>query len=253
MSKKGRIHSFETFGTLDGPGIRFVVFMQGCPLRCLYCHNRDTWDPKGGREYSVDQVIEEMKKYIHYIRFSKGGITVTGGEPTLQSDFVEELFRECRKLGVHTALDTSGFADVEKVRGLLEQTDLILLDIKHTEETAHRTITGVGTEKIRKFTDYVSEKGIPVWVRYVLVPGYTDSEEDLKQAAELIRQIKSVQRVEVLPYHSMGAYKWEQLEEKYPLEGVPEPSPESLEKAREILEAGAGNIPGSWTNNIPGS
>ena len=127
---KGRIHSIETFGTVDGPGIRYVVFMQGCPLRCLYCHNRDTWDVKGGREATVDEIIEDLKKYLDFIKFSGGGITVTGGEPTLQADFVAALFKRCKEMGVHTALDTSGFADIKRVEELLKYTDLVLLDIK---------------------------------------------------------------------------------------------------------------------------
>lgn len=234
---KGRVHSFETFGTLDGPGIRFVVFMQGCPLRCIYCHNRDTWNVSGGVEYTPDEIINDMKKYLNFIRLSGGGITMTGGEPTLQAEFVTEVFKRCRDMNVHTALDTSGFADIEKVKGLLQYTDLILLDIKHAVDEKHRAITGVGTEKIKKFARYTSEKGIPVWIRYVLVPGYTDSEEDLRLAAEFIKELENVKKVEVLPYHCMGAYKWEKLGEKYPLEGVKEPDPAQVKKAREILES----------------
>ena len=234
---KGRIHSFETFGTLDGPGIRFVIFMQGCPLRCLYCHNRDTWNAAGGREYTADEIIDELKKYLSFISFSGGGITVTGGEPTLQAEFVTEVFKKCKEIEVHTALDTSGFADIEKVKELLEYTDLILLDIKQASEEKHRMITGVGNEKIKKFALYTSEKGIPVWIRYVLVPGYTDSEEDLKLAAEFIGQLKNVKKIEVLPYHSMGAFKWEKLGEKYPLAGVKEPDPAQVKRAKMILES----------------
>lgn len=236
MPVKGRIHSFESFGTLDGPGIRFVVFMQGCPLRCLYCHNRDTWNFGGGKEYTAEEIIEELKKYINYIRFSGGGITLTGGEPTLQSEFAAEIFKKCRALGIHTALDTSGYIDVDRARELLEYTDLILLDIKHAVEEKHRLITGVSNKKIREFARYASDKGIKIWVRYVLVPGYTDSDEDLAMAAELISELKSVEKVEVLPYHCMGAYKWEKLGEKYPLEGVPEPTADQVRHAKEILK-----------------
>lgn len=236
MNSKGRIHSFESFGTLDGPGIRFVIFLQGCPLRCLYCHNRDTWDPKGGREYSVDEVMEEISKYTGYMKFSGGGVTVSGGEPLLQPDFVAGLFSRCREKGIHTALDTSGHADLDKLEGILPVTDLVLLDMKHACESGHKTITGVGREKTANFAAELSKAGIPVWIRYVLVPGYTDSEADLAAAASLIKTIRNVQKVEVLPYHSMGSYKWEQLGFEYPLKGVPEPTEESLEKARGILE-----------------
>jgi len=235
MTIKGRIHSFESFGTLDGPGIRFVVFMQGCPLRCLYCHNRDTWDAGGGQEYTPLQVIDEMKKYIDYIRFSGGGITVSGGEPTLQADFVTEVFKLAKGMNIHTALDTNGFADVEKVEELLRYTDLVLLDIKHAVEEKHKLLTGVSNEKIIRFTEYVDEQGIPIWIRYVLVPGYTDDEEDLKQAAKFIGRLKTVKKVEVLPYHSMGAYKWEKLGQKYELEGVREPNATEVQQAKKIL------------------
>jgi pyruvate formate lyase activating enzyme len=234
---KGRIHSIETFGTLDGPGIRYVVFMQGCPLRCIYCHNRDTWNPSDGKEYTVDEIINELKKYIEYIRFSGGGITVTGGEPTLQAEFVTELFKRCKEMGIHTTLDTSGFADIKRVEELIRYTDLVILDIKHASPEKHKTITGVGNEKIKAFSHYLSEHGIPIWVRYVLVPGYTDSVEDLQLAAKLIRELKSVKKVEVLPYHSMGAYKWKKLGENYSLKEVNPPSSEQVAKANEILNS----------------
>lgn len=235
MSIKGRIHSFETFGTLDGPGIRFVVFMQGCHLRCIYCHNRDTWDIEGGREYTADEVIGKMKKYLDYIRASGGGITVSGGEPTLQAEFVTELFRKCKEINVHTALDTNGHADIEKVKELLEYTDLVLLDIKHANDEKHKEITGVGNEKIKRFALYISEKAIPVWIRYTLVPGYTDSVEDVTAAAKFIKLLNNVQKVEVLPYHCMGNFKWEKLGKKYPLKGVRAPAPEKIKRTNEIM------------------
>lgn len=236
MKKTGRIHSFESFGTVDGPGIRFVVFMQGCPLRCVYCHNRDMWDVTEGKEYLPDEVIEEAKKYINYIKFSGGGITVTGGEPLLQPDFVTELFKIAKKMDIHTAVDTSGFADTDNVKELLEYTDLVLLDIKHGDEKKHKEITGVENEKIKKFAKYVSDINIPIWIRYVLIPGLTDGEEDLKKTADFIKGLKTVKNVEVLPYHTMGVYKWEELGCKYPLKGVKEPDLESIAKAKEILD-----------------
>jgi len=232
---KGRIHSFESFGTLDGPGIRFVVFMQGCPLRCIYCHNRDTWDTRGGMEYTVEEVMEKIKKYVEYMRSSGGGVTFTGGEPTLQHRFVTAVFKACKEMGIHTALDTSGFVEVEEVKDLLEVTDLVLLDIKHAVEEKHLKLTGVSNEKIRRFTLYLSEKCIPVWIRYVLVPGYTDSEEDLHYAADFIADLKNVEKVEVLPYHSMGAYKWDKLDKDYILKNIPSPGDAQVEAAKEIL------------------
>lgn len=237
MSITGRIHSFESFGTVDGPGIRFVVFMQGCPLRCVYCHNRDTWDPSGGREYTTDQVVTELKKYLNYIRFSNGGITLSGGEPTLQAAFAAELFSKCRDLGIHTTLDTSGFADIEKVDSLMDFTDLILLDIKHADEKTHMKITGAGMEKIRCFALHAVKKGIPIWIRYVLVPGLTDSEQDLAAAARYMESLGTVQKIEVLPYHDMGICKWEKLGKKYHLAGTAPPTAKSVEKASQMLDS----------------
>ncbi|HHW31148.1 MAG TPA: pyruvate formate lyase-activating protein [Clostridiaceae bacterium] len=232
---KGRVHSFETFGTVDGPGIRFVVFMQGCPLRCIYCHNRDMWDTCGGKEYTPDEIINELSKYLNYIKPSGGGITITGGEPTLQAEFVSEVFKKCREINVHTALDTSGHAPIEKVKTLLQYTDLILLDIKQASEEKHRQITGVGRDTIVKFATYASEKGIPIWIRYVLIPGYNDDKEDLELAAQFISTLKTVQKVNVLPYHNLGEYKWEKLGEKYSLKGLKSPGQEQAKKAEEIL------------------
>ncbi len=232
----GRIHSIESFGTVDGPGIRFVVFTQGCPLRCLYCHNRDTWDEKGGKEVTVDEIIEELKGYIEFIKLSGGGITVTGGEPTLQTEFVTELFRRSRELGIHTTLDTSGFVDINTVNELLKYTDLVLLDIKQAIPEKHKKLTGVGTEKIQAFAKYLSFKNIPVWIRYVLVPGYTDGDDDLRAASEFIRELKNVERIDVLPYHKMGEYKWEELGGRCALKEVPVPSLEKVIYAKNKLE-----------------
>ncbi len=232
----GRIHSIETFGTVDGPGIRFIVFMQGCPLRCLYCHNRDTWDTKGGREVTVEEIMEELSGYMEFIKFSGGGITVTGGEPTLQPQFVIALFKRCKETEIHTALDTSGFTDINKVEELLTYTDLVLLDIKHGIKEKHKALTGVNNDKIINFTRYLDEKKIPVWIRYVLVPGYTDGQEDLNAAASLIGELNNVEKIEVLPYHPMGEYKWKELGEQYALKGVEAPTREEVERAQRILE-----------------
>jgi len=235
---KGRIHSFESFGTLDGPGIRFLVFMQGCPLRCIYCHNRDTWDVGKGSLYTPEEIMDEIKKYKTFIDFSGGGITITGGEPTLQAEFVCEVFKLAKGLGIHTALDTSGFVDIAKVKELLEYTDLILLDIKHIDAEKHKRITGVENRKSRDFALYASSKGIPIWIRYVLLPGFTDDKEDLEKAANFIKELKSVEKVEVLPYHSMGAYKWEKLGYEYELNGMREPDANEVKKAQDILSKG---------------
>jgi pyruvate formate lyase activating enzyme len=235
---KGRISSVETFGTVDGPGIRFIVFLQGCPLRCLYCHNRDTWDPKGGKETTVDEIFNEILKYKDYFRFSGGGVTVSGGEPTMQAEFVAELFKRCKEHGINTALDTSGFADAQQLESLLSLTDLVLLDIKQIDEQKHKNLTGVGLEKIHRFTDYLNDKKIPVWIRYVLVPGYTDDIKDLKGASKFIARYENIQKVEVLPYHSMGQCKWDELGDEYKLKEVQTPSQEEVDRAQEILSEG---------------
>jgi pyruvate formate lyase activating enzyme len=231
----GRVHSFETFGTVDGPGIRFVVFMQGCPLRCIYCHNRDMWDRCGGSEYTPNEIISELSKYLTYITLSGGGITITGGEPTLQAEFVSEVFKKCKEMNVHTALDTSGYAKIEKVKTLLKYTDLILLDIKQGSEEKHRQITGVGRDIIKKFALYASRIGIPIWIRYVLIPGYNDEEEDLKLASKFIASLKTVEKLDVLAYHNMGEYKWNKLGVEYPLKGIKGPDPEQVKKAKDRL------------------
>ena len=236
MSIKGRIHSFETFGTVDGPGIRFVVFMQGCCLSCIYCHNRDTWSLGSGKEYTSSEVFERIKKYESYITSSNGGVTLSGGEPLLQPEFAKSLFMKCRASGIHTAIDTSGYADIDKVEELIEYTDLILLDIKHADNEMHKKITGKGNEKPREFARFVSEKGKPMWIRYVLLPGYTDGEADLLGASEFIKTLKTVENIEVLPYHSAGAYKWNELFVKYSLSDVDAPTQEQIERAYRILK-----------------
>lgn len=235
MEIKGRIHSFETFGTVDGPGIRFIVFMKGCPLKCKYCHNRDCWSSEGARLYSAEEVMTEIRKYRNFIDSSGGGVTVSGGEPLIQAGFVAELFRKCREEGIHTAVDTSGYVELESVKEVLEYTDLVLLDLKHADEDKHKELTGVETGKIKLFTEYLGKIGKPVWIRYVLVPGYTDDEADLLAAHEYLKNFKNIEKVEVLPYHSMGKVKWEKLNLEYPLEGIRSPTPEEVEKARKIL------------------
>lgn len=235
MNIKGRIHSIETMGTVDGPGIRYVVFMQGCPLRCVFCHNRDAWDPKGGREATVDELVEDINKYKYFLQRSGGGVTATGGEPVLQAEFTKELFTRVKEMGLNTAMDTSGFVDVDQVKDLLEVTDLVLLSIKHVIEEKHREITGVGTRKILNFLKYLREIGKPVWIRYVIIPGYTDDPKDLERLAIMLKDYNNIELVDILPYHDMGAYKWEKLGYEYPLKGVPVPTSEEVDKAKEVF------------------
>lgn len=234
-----RIHSFESMGTVDGPGVRFVVFMQGCPMRCKYCHNPDTWQSAGGREMTADEVAAQALKYKRYFG-KRGGVTVTGGEPLLQLDFLIELFKLLKEHGIHTCIDTSGICfgeEDERYDELMKVTDLVLLDIKHPDEEEHKKLTGRSGAKPRAFARYLSEKGVPVWIRYVLVPGYTDGEDVLLRLKEFLATLKNVERVEVLPYHTMGVPKYKSLDMAYALEGVQPPAKEQIRRAREILGA----------------
>ncbi len=231
----GRIHSLESFGTVDGPGIRFVVFMQGCPLRCLYCHNPDTWDINGESsiEMTPTQLLEEVSKYKNYI--AKGGITVTGGEPLLQAAFLKEFFLLCREAGFHTALDTSGCMLTPTVKELLALTDLVLLDIKAIRPDMYRRLTGSSLQPTLDFLDYLEKEGIPVWIRHVIVPGWTANENVLRELAEYLSSYRMIEKTELLPYHTMGTYKYDQLNLNYPLKDTPELSTGELEKAKAIF------------------
>jgi len=233
---KGLIHSFETFGTKDGPGIRFVLFLQGCPLRCLYCHNPDAWIPSGNKyEMSAGEVMQEIRKVKSFLR--KGGVTVSGGEPLLQPDFVAELFQMCKEEGLHTAVDTSGYILNDKVKEVLRYTDLVLLDIKHINPVKYKNLTARPLEPTLKFMAYLSEIEKPVWLRYVLVPGFTDEEQDLNEWAEYVSQYKNVERVDILPFHQMGIHKWEQIGKEYKLKDIPTPSQEEIDKATRIFKS----------------
>lgn len=235
MSIKGRVHSIETFGTVDGPGIRYILFMQGCPLRCKYCHNRDTWDTKGGKEYTVDEIISDVKKYSTYMKFSGGGLTVSGGEATLQPEFLKELLVQAKANDIHTALDTSGFVDIDVVDPILDYTDLVLLDIKHMDREKAKELTGVTNDKTIALAKHLYNRNIPVWIRYVLIPGITDSQDDLEALGEFVSSLSNIEKVEVLPYHILGVHKWECMGLEYPLKGIPEATKEDIEKANEIL------------------
>lgn len=217
----GRIHSFESFGTVDGPGVRFVTFMQGCPLRCLFCHNPDTWDPIGKCQYEFtpEQLRDEVVKYRSFIK--SGGVTVSGGEPLMQSEFVAEFFRLCHAEGLHTALDTSGAIITDKVLKVLDNTDLVLLDIKTMDAELYPTLTGVKQNNNLAFLDILEERKIKTWVRHVVVPNLTDNDEWLRKLGEHVSHYDCVEKIEILPYHTLGTYKYEKLGEKYKLEGVP--------------------------------
>ena len=227
----GKIHSVETCGTVDGPGIRFVVFMQGCPMRCKYCHNPDTWDTKGGRPTAVSEIL---RQYESVKEFCKGGLTVTGGEPLLQIDFVTELFKKAQEEGIHTALDTSGVLftpdNTEKFDELIKYTNLVLLDIKHIDNEEHKKLTGHPNTNILAFAKYLSEKSIPMWIRHVVVAGINDKENYPEKLGDFLASLKNVKALDVLPYHDMAIPKYEALGIDYPLKGIP---PLTKEKAIE--------------------
>lgn len=234
---KARIHSVETFGAVDGPGIRYVIFFQGCALKCKYCHNRDTWETKAGKEVTVSELITQIKKYKEYIKYSKGGVTATGGEPLLQQKFLIELFTELKKLGFHTALDTSGmFQLTDDVKKVLSVTDLVLLDIKHIDDKKCKDLVGFSNKLELEFAKYLSDNNIPIWIRQVLIPEITDEESDLIKLKEFIKTLKTVEKVEIHPYHNMGAFKWKELGYVYPLENVRNANEQDVARAKKILE-----------------
>ena len=233
---KGKIHSFESFGTVDGPGIRYVIFMQGCSLRCKYCQNRDTWDINTGMEYTADELIAKISRYKNYFLSSGGGVTVSGGEPLLQLNFLLELFTKLKALGIHTAIDTSGaFSITEDMKELIDLTDLFLLDIKCINDEICKDLTGTSNKKELEFARYLSNTNKDMWIRQVLVPGYTDREEDLKSLKDFINSLNSVKKIELLPYHNLGKFKWSALGCKYELEDVPAPTEDDINKAKKIL------------------
>ena len=231
---KGNIHSIETCGTVDGPGVRFVVFMQGCPMRCLYCHNPDTWGVNDNKKMSVTQILE---KYDGVKEFCKGGITVTGGEPLLQIDFVIELFKKAMGKGIHTCLDTSGimFDAGKKYDELIKYTDLILLDIKHIDDYEHKKLTGHSNKNILEFAKYLSDKKIPVWIRHVVVPEITFNEKYLKDLGKFLKTLNNIEALDVLSYHNMAIKKYENLGIDYPLKNIKPLSKEDTIKARDII------------------
>ena len=232
-----KVHSVESFGTVDGPGIRYVIFLQGCNLQCKYCHNRDTWKINGGEYKSLDEIFEKIKNYKNYIIPSGGGVTVTGGEPLIQVKFIIELFKKLKEEGINTCIDTSGmFAISEDIKEVLKYTDLILLDIKHIDDEKCKNLVGVSNKRELEFAKYLSENNKKMWIRQVLVPGYTDDEQDLIKLKEFLSTLKTVEKVQILPYHSMGKFKWEKLGLEYPLEGVRDANQEDVDRAKKILE-----------------
>lgn len=237
MSKLGRIHSLESLGTVDGPGIRFVVFMQGCPLRCQFCHNPDTWDTSKGIEYTPEQLAQEIIKYKSFMDFSGGGVTFTGGEPLLQAEFLLEVCKLIKQQGISIAVDTSGFIWNDTVKEVLEYTDLVLLDIKNFDATVYKTVTGVALAPTLKLLDYLRDHNINTWIRYVLVPKLTDNLESVKELSAHLKNYPNVSKIEILGFHKMGEYKWKELGLNYKLADTKEPDKELLEQVKEIFES----------------
>ena len=231
---RGRIHSVETCGTADGPGIRFVIFTQGCPLRCLYCHNPDCRSILGGHEVTVEDLLVEIQKYRSYLR--RGGVTISGGEPLMQPEFVQEICQRCHDLGIHTAVDTSGYIDLKLSRPVLDLTDLVLLDIKSYSPPTYYRITHVPLEPTLATARYLDQIHKPAWIRFVLVPGLSDADNNIQGLAQFVASLSNVERVEVLPFHKMGEYKWEQLGMDYQLKDTQPPSPELIRKTVQTFE-----------------
>lgn len=236
----GRIHSLESFGTVDGPGVRFVVFVQGCPMRCAYCHNPDTWPMTGGKIMEVSEIIEDYERNASF--YKDGGITVTGGEPLMQIDFVIELFAEAKKHGIHTCLDTSGIAFkpdnaeyVAKVDKLLPLTDLVMLDIKHIDPVKHKELTAQPNDGILAFAEYLSEHNVDIWIRHVVVPTITDDDEYLFKLGYFIGGLKTLKALDVLPYHTMGKAKYENLGMPYKLDGIEPMDKNKIPAKKEVI------------------
>jgi pyruvate formate lyase activating enzyme len=241
MTVKGRIHSLESFGTVDGPGIRFIAFMQGCLMRCQYCHNRDTWDLHDGREVEVDELMEQIISYRPFLESSGGGVTASGGEAILQAEFVAALFSACKAEGIHTCLDTNGFVRKYSpvIDELLDNTDLVLLDIKHINDAKHIELTKVSNHRTLQFAQYLQKRQQKTWIRYVVVGGFTDDIDSAKGLAEFIKPMSNVEKVELLPYHELGKHKWEALGEEYELTHISPPDRETMEQIKQVfLDAG---------------
>lgn len=236
---KGAIHSIETFGSVDGPGIRYVIFLQGCRMRCQFCHNADTWKIQEG-DADADEVLTKALRYKSYWR-ENGGITVSGGEPLLQIDFLLELFTKAKQKGIHTVIDTCGqpFTREEpffsKFKELMHLSDLVLLDIKHIDDEQHQKLTGWSNQNILDMARYLAEIKQPVWIRHVLVPSRNDADEYLQRLDAFVKELGNVERFEVLPYHTLGVYKWKELGMEYSLEGIEPPQPELIKHANEML------------------
>ena len=233
--QQGYVHSVETGGMVDGPGIRYVVFFAGCNLRCKYCHNPDTWSKSKGQLLTVGELMRDIVKYKSYLKYSGGGVTITGGEPFAQPEFLTELLAACKAHGLHTALDTSGYSTRQAAEKALMYTDLLLLDIKSINPNVYKQLTGVNLDRTLEVLRLGEFMEVPIWVRFVLVPGLTDNLDDIKKLADFLQPFVNVVKVEVLPFHKMGEYKWKELGIPYELADVEPPSRETVDKVKAIL------------------
>lgn len=229
---KGRIHSTETFGAVDGPGIRFIVFFQGCPLRCLYCHNPDSWKFDEGEQITAGELIDTIKKYKNYI---KGGVTFSGGECLAQPEFCHALLKLCKAEGLHVALDTSGIIPISKVKDIIDDADMLLLDIKDIDDEDCKILTGMSNKNALEMLDYCESTGKPVWIRQVCLPEYTMKQDKMERLASHIREYKCVEKVELMPFHQMGIYKWDYIDTEYKLGDIEPPTEQEIDKIRELF------------------
>ncbi|MGL4474089.1 MAG: pyruvate formate lyase 1-activating protein [Shewanella sp.] len=236
MTITGRIHSIESFGTVDGPGIRFIAFLQGCLMRCLYCHNRDTWDTHAGKEVTVEDLMKQIRAYMGFYT-NGGGVTASGGEALLQLDFINEWFKACKAEGINTCLDTNGMLRkyTPVIDELLDNTDLVMLDIKQMNDEKHIDLTKVSNQRTLQFAEYLAKRQQKTWIRYVVVGGHTDDIESARELAEFIKPMSNVEKIELLPYHELGKHKWDVLGDEYQLNDVSPPSSETMEKIKAVF------------------
>lgn len=236
----GRIHSIESFGTVDGPGIRFIAFFQGCVMRCLYCHNPDTWDMKAGRLVTVDELMQEVVSYKHFILPNGGGVTASGGEAMLQAEFISHWFKACHAAGITTCLDTNGYAKhcyTQHIINLVQETDLVMLDLKQINDDIHKKLTGISNQYAMNFARYLQQQNKRTWIRYVVVPGWTDDDESAHLLGKFTQGMSNIEKIELLPYHSLGEHKWQNLGWDYQLTGVQPPSSANMQRIQAIISS----------------
>lgn len=238
MSVIGHIHSLESCGTVDGPGIRFIVFFQGCLMRCLYCHNRDTWDLQGGKDVTLEELMTDTVAYRHFMKASGGGVTASGGEAILQAEFVRDWFKACQQEGITTCLDTNGFVRRYDpvIDELMDSTDLVMLDLKQLNDDIHQQLVGVSNHRTLEFARYLAKRNQRTWIRYVVVPGWSDDDNSVHQLGAFTQNMANIEQIELLPYHELGKHKWITMGEEYKLEDVQPPKVAIMDRVKGILE-----------------